>query len=299
MRCTHYVVPGVRIPHFPLIKQYQFYYLAIIISIFAFFYVSKTKKNAVTFFLLKNVVSLQVEKQIIKLLKDMKQAFNVLLGIAACFLVYAIVDSVMTPIKFDETRLARQNDVVAKLIDLRTAELEYRNQNGKFTDNYDSLFIFLREGKKKEVHKEGSLSDAQLEAGLTEAKAVKIIKSGDQKEIEKNGLQNFVRDTIFSDLIPALYGDKYTADNIEQMKYIPYSESNQTFIINLNNEYVTPKGNISFPLFEACAPFETFLSDLDHQELINLKDKEKQLEHYPGLRVGNAEEPNNFAGNWE
>ncbi len=229
----------------------------------------------------------------------MKHVINILLGLAACFLAYALVDSVMTPIHFEETRAQRQTDVVAKLIDIRTAELEYRNQNGRFTDNYDSLFIFLREGKKKEVHKEGSLTDAQLDAGLTEAKAVKIIKSGNKKEIEKNGLQNFVRDTIFSDLLPTLFGDKYTAENIEQLKYIPYSDKQETFIINLNNEYVTPKGNIPFPLFEACAPFETFLSDLDHQELINLKDKEKQLDHYPGLRVGNAEEPNNFAGNWE
>ncbi len=229
----------------------------------------------------------------------MKRVINILLGLAACFLVYALVDSIMTPINFGKERDARQAVVVAKLIDLRTAELEYRNQNGKFTDNYDSLFIFLREGKKKEVLKEGSLSDAQLEAGLTEAKAVKIIKSGDQKEIEKNGLQNFVRDTIFSDLIPALFKGKYTAENIEQIKFIPYSEKNETFIINLNNEYVTPKGNIPFPLFEACAPFETFLSDLDHQELVNLIDQEKQLDHYPGLRVGRADEPNNFAGNWE
>jgi len=234
-----------------------------------------------------------------KNLYTMKRVINILLGLAACFLAYALIDSVMTPINFENTRELRQKDVVARLIDIRTAELEYRNQNGKFTDNYDSLFIFLREGKKKEVLKEGSLSDAQLEAGLTEAKAVKIIKSGDQKEIEKNGLQNFVRDTIFSDLIPALYKGKYTAENIEQMKYIPYSEKQETFIINLNNEYVTPKGNIPFPLFEACAPFQTYLSDLDHQELVNLIDEAKQLDQYPGLRVGKAEEPNNFAGNWE
>lgn len=229
----------------------------------------------------------------------MKKIVNILLAVAACFLVYAIVDSVMTPINFEKSREARQVDVVANLIDLRTAELEFRNQNGRFTDNYDTLFAFLRTAKKKEVLKEGALTDAQLEAGLTEEKAVKIIKSGNQKEIEKNGLQNFVRDTIYSDLIPSLYGEKYNSETIENIKFIPYSQNNEVFIIKLNNEYVTPKGNIPFPLFEACAPFETFLGDLDHQELVNLKDREVQLEHYPGLRVGNAEEPNNFSGNWE
>ncbi|MBR3566617.1 MAG: hypothetical protein IKN91_09865 [Paludibacteraceae bacterium] len=229
----------------------------------------------------------------------MKHIINILLGLSACFLAYAIVDSVMTPINFEKSRDARQPEVVAKLIDIRTAELEYKAQNGKFTDNFDTLFTFLRTGKKKEVLKEGSLSDAQLEAGLTEAKAVKIIQSGDQKEIEKNGLQNFKRDTIYSDLIPALYGEKYNQNTIEQMKFVPYSEKQDVFSIKVNNDYTTVKGNIPFPLFEACAPFEAYLSDLDHQELINLKDKEKQLDHYPGLRVGNADEPNNFAGNWE
>ena len=162
----------------------------------------------------------------------MKQVVNILLALAACFLTYAIVDSVMTPINFEESRAERQVDVVARLIDLRTAELEYRNQNARFTDNYDTLFHFLRTAKKKEVLKEGSLSDAQLEAGLTEAKAVKIIKSGNAKEIAQNGLENFVRDTIYSELIPALYGDKYDSLSIEQIKYIPYSEKNETFIID-------------------------------------------------------------------
>ena len=37
----------------------------------------------------------------------------------------------------------------------------------------------------------------------------------------------------------------------------------------------------------------------DEQELINLIDQEKTLEHYPGLKVGDVEEPNNYAGNWE
>jgi hypothetical protein len=41
------------------------------------------------------------------------------------------------------------------------------------------------------------------------------------------------------------------------------------------------------------------LHDLDEQELANLMDKEKKLEHYTGLKVGSVEAPNNNAGNWE
>ena len=37
----------------------------------------------------------------------------------------------------------------------------------------------------------------------------------------------------------------------------------------------------------------------DDQERVNLIDKEEQLDHYPGLKMGDINEPNNNAGNWE
>ncbi|MBO7337970.1 MAG: hypothetical protein J6U33_04960, partial [Paludibacteraceae bacterium] len=62
---------------------------------------------------------------------------------------------------------------------------------------------------------------------------------------------------------------------------------------------VQEKNGIKLPLFEAKAPFESYLGDLDHQELINIKEIQEELNRYPGLMVGNADEPNNNAGNWE
>ena len=41
------------------------------------------------------------------------------------------------------------------------------------------------------------------------------------------------------------------------------------------------------------------LFDLNSQELINLKDMQSKLGKYCGLRVGDIEQPNNNAGNWE
>jgi len=38
---------------------------------------------------------------------------------------------------------------------------------------------------------------------------------------------------------------------------------------------------------------------LDKQLLINLKDVQAKLGKYCGLRVGDIEQPNNNAGNWE
>ena len=242
-----------------------------------------------------------------------------MLALAICFLAYICVDSVVTPIQFEETRVAREEAVVKNLIHIRTAEVEYKNQHGRFMADPDSLILFLRTVPKKEVMKEGSLTDKQLEAGLTEHKAVKLIdkakakamsklKTDDQdalyayiwendRDIKDAGLQGFRRDTIELNMIQALYKGMFDEQTIEQIIYIPYSD-NLKYELETNDEYKTSQG-IHVPLFEARAPFETYLADQDKQELVNLIDKEKKLEHYPGLKVGSIDAPNNNAGNWE
>lgn len=227
----------------------------------------------------------------------MKTTIRILLGLAICFLTYICVMSVVTPIRFEEKRTQREVAVVKNLVSLRTAEVEFKAQKGYFTADLDSLITFLKTAKKKEVLKEGALTDAQLEAGLTEAKAVKIIKKGNLKEIQKNGLEGFKRDTIYTNLIQSLYKGEYTEDNIGEIIYIPYTDKVR-YEVKVDNQYTTDKG-IKVPLVEVSAHFNTYLGDLNKQELVNLIDKEQKLEHYPGLKFGSIDAPNNNAGNWE
>ena len=241
------------------------------------------------------------------------------LGIAAVVMCYFCVTSVTTPIKFENTRAEREVVVIKHLVDLRTAEVEYHHQKGVFTANLDSLLIFLKTAPKKEVMKEGSLTDKQLEAGLTEHKAVKILNEAKKKALKKNqfessdalyayiwendkdvksnGLAGFRRDTIESNMLQSLYKGAYDENNIDEMVVIPFSEGKR-FEMEVNNDYKTSQG-IRVPLFEARAPFESYLGDLNEQELVNLIDKENKLDHYAGLKVGDVYAPNNNAGNWE
>ena len=178
---------------------------------------------------------------------------------------------------------------------------EFRLQHGRYTDNLDSLVIWLQTGSKKEVVKEGALTEKQLEAGLTEAKAVKMIekakKTGNYKEVKENGLEGFVRDTIASPVLDALFHGKYTNETIGDIIYIPYTDHIK-FEAEVNDSYTTSQG-IHIPLVEVRAHFNTYLGDLDDQERVNLIDREEQLFHYPGLKMGDVNEPNNNAGNWE
>ena len=115
----------------------------------------------------------------------MKTTFRILLACAIVFLAYICVDSVVTPIEFEETRVQREEAVVKNLIHIRTAEVEFKNQHGRFIADADSLLLFLKTAPKKEVLKEGSLTDKQLEAGMTEHKAVKIIDKAKAKAMSK------------------------------------------------------------------------------------------------------------------
>ena len=231
----------------------------------------------------------------------MKTVIRVLLALAICFLAYICVMSVVTPIRFENTREAREGAVVKNLVDLRTAMNEYRMQHGRYTTSIDSLVMFLREGTKKEVVKEGALTDKQLEAGLTEVKAVAMIakaeKTGNWKDVDTNGLRGFRRDTISTPLVQALYKGEYTNETIEKIIYIPYTEG-QKYEVVVNDNYFTSQG-IHVPLVMVRAHYNTYLGDQDAQERVNLIDKEEKLGHYPGLCFGSEYEPNNNAGNWE
>ena len=247
-------------------------------------------------------------------------------AIVICTLTIAVVvmgvfcvKSVTTPIKFENTRAEREVAVIKNLVDLRTAEVEFHHQNGRFTANHDSLLLFLKTAPKKEVLKEGSLTDKQLEAGLNEHKAVKILNEAKKKALKKNsfedsdalyayiwendkdvisnGLAGFRRDTIELNMLQSLYKGEYDETTIDQIMEIPYSNG-QRYEIEVNNDYKTSQG-IRVPLFEARASYESYLGDLNEQELVNLVDRENKLEHYPGLKVGDIYAPNNNAGNWE
>ena len=61
----------------------------------------------------------------------------------------------------------------------------------------------------------------------------------------------------------------------------------------------TTKSGAPLNLFQAQVAYDVYLGDLDKQQLVNLKDMQEKLGKYLGLKVGDIEQPNNNAGNWE
>ena len=266
------------------------------------------------------------------------------LCVAAVILAFMNVKSVTTPIKFDSTRESREVAIKQHLIDLRAAQEQYRHVHKKYTDNPDTLIAFLQNTPLKSVSKEGSLGDKQLEllkssGEQAERKVLNIFADAEKRvrnnkklkdkdfsndsvlyseiwkdsEVLKYGLDSmrFRRDTMFVNMIDSLYHGRYDQESIKDLVIIPYSKGDTIqFAIG---EYYSKQGPT--PLFEMKAPYESYLWDLDKQELANLIDKEqgkelkrkdpkgeygyKKSDFKVGLKVGDAEEPNGGHGNWE
>ncbi len=227
----------------------------------------------------------------------MKIFFRILLVIAIAAMSYLCVMSIVTPIEFEKTQTFREKAIISHLIQIRKAQVEYKNQFDHFTASGDTLIDFIKNGQVPVVLKEGTLTDEQLKNGLTEEKAMKIINKGNKKEIEANGLVGFRRDTSYVSVYESLFADEFPKEEIENIMTVPYSNGKKFEMETAN--YTNATSGITVSIFEARAPYDFYLSDLNRQELINLKDKSEKLGKYSGLKVGSIEEPNNNAGNWE
>lgn len=228
----------------------------------------------------------------------MKTVLNIVLAAIAVFLLYICYESVMGPVRFEEEKGIRDKAVQARLLDIRKAQAEYSNTHDRqYTDNFDSLIYFVKNQKLPLVFKKGVLSDAQLENGLTEAKAMAIInkakKTGKYDEVKKNGLENFSRDTTWVAVIDTIFPKGFNADSL---RYVPFGNGVQFQMDTLTQ---IARSGAPICLLEVKTPYEAYLGDLDKQEIINLKDQQQQLNKYCGLKIGDLETANNNAGNWE
>ena len=159
----------------------------------------------------------------------MKTVFNVVLGLCALALVYICYASIMGPIDFEQEKKHRDAAVIARLIDIRKAQAEYRNRhNQQYTNNFDSLIDFVKHDSLPFIFKQGELNDKQLEDGLTEKKAIAIVekakKTGKYDEVKKWGLENFKRETMWVAVKDTVFPKGFNADSL---RYVPFGNGAQ------------------------------------------------------------------------
>ncbi len=226
----------------------------------------------------------------------MRIASKILLVLTSIMLAYMCYRSILNPIEFEKEKSVRDKAVIARLVDIRKAQIAYKESKGVYTNSFDTLLNFVRNDKIMRISKKGELTDQQLEKGMTEEIALNLT----EEEAPKYGIEdyyafkeNFRRDTSYISVLESVFGVGY---NVDSMSYVPFTGGKKFEMETGEN---TTKSGIVIPLFEARTPYKVYLDGLNKQEIVNLTKKATALGKYEGLKVGDIYSPNNNAGNWE
>lgn len=209
--------------------------------------------------------------------KGLSIVINIVLFAVVVFLAIQIVKSIQAPIKFNSEQKARETQVVERLIDIRNAEVLYKNANSKYTNSFDTLIKFCQ---------------------TAEIPIVKIVPDPTDTTFTRT-----INDTLgFIKVMDSIRAGRESF-NINDIKFVPFAPNHESF--ELEASTITRNG-IEIPVFEARTPYEVYLatpgndfSDKEwNQRRDNAKAEKESINRYAGLKVGSMEEATTD-GNWE
>lgn len=209
--------------------------------------------------------------------KGLSIIINIALFVVIVFLALKVVKSIKAPIEFSKEQRARETKIVERLIDIRNAEVLYKNINSKYTDNFDTLIHFCQ---------------------VAEIPIVKIVPDPTDTTFTRT-----INDTIgFVKVMDSIKAGR-SAFNINDLKFVPFSEPMQQFELEAGAIH---RNGIDIPVFEARTPYEVYLAQPSaaftdkewNQRRDNAKAERESIDRYAGLKVGSMNEATTD-GNWE
>lgn len=222
-----------------------------------------------------------------------KLIIQILLAGLIIFLGFQCYQSINTPLKFTEIKKQRYDKIIQRLKDIRTVQDAYKSVYGQYTASFDTLINFAKFDSVRMVRSIGSLSDEQIEAGMTEGQAI------------KEGI--ILRDTVKVNALESMkekakerkeiFLEDYTVENI---RFVPFTNKKHEFKMGINTIY-TDSG-IAVPVFEARISNTEIFENLPEEfkdYILQDNGESKRLNKYPGLKVGDVKEANNNVGNWQ
>lgn len=192
-------------------------------------------------------------------------------------LTYVLIQQFTVPMEFDEEKDRRENLVIDRLKDIRTAQRLFKTQNTHFAASFDELVNFIQNDSLELEIAIGSEDDSAAQA---------------QGKVQRLKYKVAIKDTLH-------FTDRY---NVNEINIIPNSElaNGKKLAFQLDTASVVTESKVTVPVFVAYAPYTAFLKDMDVQELANYIDlKTKTLGKDAGIKVGDLNQANNEAGNWE
>ncbi len=209
--------------------------------------------------------------------KGLSIVINILLFAIIVVLALQVVKSIQAPIKFNTEQKARETKVVERLIDIRNAEVLYKNATSQYTNSFDTLIKFCQ---------------------TAEIPIVKIVPDPTDTTFTRT-----INDTIgFVKVMDSLRG-KRDNFNINDIKWVPFSQPQHQYELEAGT---IERNGIKIPVFEARTPYEVYLATPGdafsekewNQRRDNAKAEKESINRYAGLKVGSMEEATTD-GNWE
>jgi len=194
----------------------------------------------------------------------MKLIISLVLVAVIGFLIYLLVININDPIKFMAEKDRREQVVIARLKQIRTAEEFYRDITGSFAGNFDTL---------KEV-----LSKGQF-------KIISVLGDPDDPNFDRNNLEY---DTTF---LPAIDSISSLGINLDSIRFVPFG-GGVTFDIAADTiSYQSTQVNV----VEVGVPRKVFMgkyADPIYSKYDNRYNPDSRL------KFGDMGSPN-ISGNWE
>ncbi len=192
----------------------------------------------------------------------MKIGIQAGLFIIAIILAYFIYDGIQNKIDFRNTAQARQEVVQKRLLEVVTAQKQFKQEKGRYSANFAELIHFVKNDSLTIIKAIGNVPDSSTEPEAVELGIV-------------------IRDTA---LVPAttIFPDGFIVDSI---KYVPFSDGNE-FKMKAG---IIEKNKVNVNVFEAYTTLEEVFKGLKTKnEAVNLSDL---------IKVGSMTEPIT-TGNW-
>ena len=188
-------------------------------------------------------------------------------------LAYFVYNSINSEVEFQKIAKVRIAENVQKLKDIRAVQISYKNKYKGFSDDFDSLLVFMNYDSVAVVKSEGEAPDS-----LTELQAVQA------GLISRDTIYIAAKSHIFNEDYLTTRNEKFPL-NIEQLRYIPYT-ADKSYEIDAGS---VEKGEVIVQVFEVSAKYGDVLIGLDAE------NKKYDLSSF--LRVGSMSEAS-LNGNW-
>ena len=207
-----------------------------------------------------------------------KPIINLILLALALYFSYKIYNSIYEPVQFNKTKVERYKKVIAKLKDIRNAELAHREVTGDYTANFDSLVSFIDTAKF----------------------VITQQRDSSYKYFDKSRGIERERDTVIIDTLgfASVKDSLFKNDNrYKEMMWVPIPGKEKQEKFELKKGFLT-KSNVKVPVFMSRVDKALLLYDQNPDLVAQEKNIKSTKEiNGPYIQVGSLDEVTD-SGNW-